>query len=167
MRVANFEALTKKFDTVLSDPSGNLFGRARYDEAVNYTILVISPPMRIILHEYFIGSNVIGQFLDTLKEIGDKLLRKMHFNKPPIEDCTYNPEICHICGVHFKCGDIKCVDNCHASGVMYGLAHQVCNLNNRSRYFILVLIHNAKNYDTHFILKNMPRQLYHVIRKNL
>ena len=70
----------------------------------------------------------------------------------------YDPDICHICKNRFTKNDIKCVDHNHITGVVRGLAHKQCNLNYRNRYFIPVVIHNSKNYDTHFILKKMSKK---------
>ena len=154
---ADFEALTKKIDTVLPSPSTTYSTPLEMHAVISYTILVIGPTDKILFHEYFAGPGAVGEFLATLKKLADKLLKIMHTNQPPMGDHVYDSQTCHICGVRFKDGEIKCLDHCHATGMMRGLSHRACNLNFRSRYFIPVIIHNAKNYDTHFILKNMPR----------
>ncbi|GBN66252.1 hypothetical protein AVEN_218089-1 [Araneus ventricosus] len=71
----------------------------------------------------------------------------------------YDKNVCHICGNTFKKGDIRCRDHYHWSsdGLITGMAHSSCNLNYRATYFIPVVIHNSRNYDTHLILKNLPK----------
>lgn len=50
-------------------------------------------------------------------------------------------------------------DHCHyGTGSIRGLAHQSCNLNYRSTYFIPIIIHNFQNYDSHLILKYLPQK---------
>ncbi|GFR16049.1 c2H2-type domain-containing protein [Trichonephila clavata] len=72
-------------------------------------------------------------------------------------EANYDKNTCHICKQKFKKDDIRVRDHYHwGSGYILGLAHQSCNLNYRATYFVPVVIHNSRNYDTHLILKNLP-----------
>lgn len=59
----------------------------------------------------------------------------------------------------FEPWEIKVRDHCHFSldGHIRGMVHQWCNLNIRSTYFLPVIIHNARNYDNHLIIKEIPK----------
>ncbi|GBN08354.1 hypothetical protein AVEN_87773-1 [Araneus ventricosus] len=163
---ADFESLTKKVHTVLPSSSTSYSAIIERHEAISYTIIVTDVGDEIVFHEYFVGENVIQQFLDTLKYLSQKLLKKMRDIAPMIEnpDSTYDSTICHICKQKFKLGEIRVRDHCHfGEGYIRGLGHQSCNLNYRATYFIPVIIHNARNYDTHLILKNLPADFAKII----
>ncbi|MFM2392193.1 MAG: hypothetical protein RLZZ546_170 [Bacteroidota bacterium] len=56
----------------------------------------------------------------------------------------------------------KVRDHCHLTGKYRGAAHSKCNLKNRYPRFIPVVFHNAKNYDSHIILKNIVKNIKRV-----
>lgn len=163
---ADFEALTRKISVALPDPKNTYSEPIEMHEAVSYAIVVIDEANSIYFHEYYCGLDAVEQFLITLKSVSEKLLERMHVNESPIESdrCYYDADICHICHKKFKEKDIKCVDHNHISGVIRGFAHQACNINFRNRYFIPVVIHNAKNYDTHFIIKKITKKFANNIK---
>ena len=59
---------------------------------------------------------------------------------------TYNPHLNVLCRKSITPGDIKTRHHEHffGEGEIVALAHQSCNLNYRSTYFIPILIHNLK-----------------------
>ncbi|GIX82573.1 c2H2-type domain-containing protein [Caerostris extrusa] len=124
-------------------------------EAVSYTIIATDVEERLIFHEYYAGENVIQNFLNTLK-FSRKNPKKMHSVMPMVENpnTVYDLNTCHICKKNSKWVIYGVRDHCHwGSGYINGLAHQSCNLNYRATYFVPVVIHNSRNYDTHLILK--------------
>ncbi|XP_054723795.1 uncharacterized protein LOC129233892 [Uloborus diversus] len=161
-----FESLTRKVSTVLPCPSQSYTSVTERHEAISYSIIVTDVDDNIIFHEYFSGENVIKEFLNTLNEISKKLLKKMHQTAGMIENInsSYDPDKCHICKKKFLSNEIRVRDHCHwGMGYIRGLAHQSCNLNYRATYFIPVIIHNSRNYDSHLILKNLTPDVIRAI----
>ena len=58
---------------------------------------------------------------------------------------------CHICQKEFQKGDH---DHDHVTGKFRGAAHEVCNLNYYPKRFFPVIIHNLRNYDSHFLIRS-------------
>lgn len=52
----------------------------------------------------------------------------------------------------------------HISGVIRGFAHKACNITFKNRYLIPVVIHNSKNYDSHFIILKMFKKFANSIK---
>ncbi len=158
---ADFECLTRKIQTAFPSPGQSHTTAIEQHVPVSYTLLVIDVKDTIVFHEYFCGENVMEHFFTTLGEIRSKILRKMKACLPLTETSTehYNDNVCHICRKSFVKGDIRVRDHCHwGDGHMRGLAHQSCNLNYKITYFIPVVIHNFRNYDSHLLLKHMPEK---------
>ena len=65
---------------------------------------------------------------------------------------------CHICGKKYTDKDVRVRDNCHITGKFRGSTHQECNLKLRIKpedTKILVLFHNLRGYDSHFIMQQI------------
>ena len=59
---------------------------------------------------------------------------------------------CHMCGLKFKESDTKVRDHDHRTGDFRGAAHAKYNINYlSSRFFLPVLTHDFKGYDSHLI----------------
>lgn len=67
---------------------------------------------------------------------------------------------CHICGKAYTESDVRVRDHCHLTGKYRGSAHSDCNLNYKVSRHVPVVFHNLSNYDAHFIIsavaKNIP-----------
>ena len=156
---ADFEALKCKVSSALPNPSVTYRFPVEIHEPVSYTILVIGGEDAILFHEHYRGLDAVDQFLITLRYVSETLLKKMHVNKPPhVGGIYYDPDVCHICKKGFKEKEIKCLEHDHLTGTVRGMAHQACNINYRNTFFIPVVIHNCRNYDSHFILKKMSKK---------
>lgn len=85
----------------------------------------------------------------------------------PLEDKiseAINKNMCHICKKKFQHSDIRVRNHHHTLPLgIIGYAHQSCNLAYQTTYTIPVIIHNLKNYDSHFILKEIPSNLFNNI----
>ncbi|UYV75613.1 PLSCR3 [Cordylochernes scorpioides] len=73
-----------------------------------------------------------------------------------------NEQTCHICEKQLDI-KTKVIDHCHWSGRYRGAAHNICNLNYHNNSKFRCLLHGAKNYDNHFLIK----ALRHVPHKHL
>ena len=67
---------------------------------------------------------------------------------------------CHICDEPL--GVIRVRDHCHLTGNFRGAAHNECNLNfkyqmEQNRFFIPVVIHNLRGYDSHLIMNSIGK----------
>ena len=63
---------------------------------------------------------------------------------------------CHICQKAFAPEDDKdkkVRDHDHQTGKFRGAAHNKCNINYFSNRFLPVVMHNLRNYDSHFIIR--------------
>lgn len=169
---ADFECVCSKIPTVLPNTSKSFSCAFEKHTAVSYTLIVLDINDNIVFHEFYLGVDAVTKFLNTLKFVYSKVMEKMKTIIPMNTNLSaiYNENICHICGKEFIPGEIKTRDHCHYSGHIRGLAHQSCNINMRATYFLPVIIHNAKNYDNHLILKHIPEnyvQNIHIIPVNL
>ena len=71
-----------------------------------------------------------------------------------------------MCGRAFEAfkknrGALKCRDHCHITGAYRGAAHGSCNLRfnfDNNSYRVPVIFHNLKNYDAHFLIKDIYKQ---------
>ncbi|GFR23278.1 c2H2-type domain-containing protein [Trichonephila clavata] len=88
----------------------------------------------------------------------------MHNIEPMIFSNAVLKYRCHICDQVFKKTDIIVRDHCHFTGIFRGFAHNTCNLQYQKRYFIPVIIHNLKGYDSHLILKQLSDKYAKSIR---
>lgn len=170
---ADFECICSKIHTVLPNTGESFVFPFEKHTAVSYTLIVLDINDAIIFHEFYVGSDAVANFLNTLKIVYKKVMTKMKKIIPMNTNlrALYNENVCHICGNEFNPGDIKTRDHCHwTDGHIRGLAHQSCNINMRAAYFLPVMIHNGKNYDNHLILKEIPEnyaQNIYIIPVNL
>ena len=51
--------------------------------------------------------------------------------------------------------DDPVIHHCHSSGMIFGIAHSMCNLKAQLTRFLPVFFHNLSRYDSHHILKNI------------
>jgi hypothetical protein len=112
------------------------------------------------------GSDCMDIFHKTLKNISIDIKEKLKTNKP-LEMSKFDKKIfnnsthCHIC--EQELGSDRVRDHCHMTGQFRGAAHNECNINfNYGDYKIPLLIHNLKNYDAHFIISTIPKEMNNI-----
>ncbi|GFV17556.1 c2H2-type domain-containing protein [Trichonephila clavipes] len=107
------------------------------------------------------GENVVEKFFVELKEISSKLIAELkRVNKIEVNDSSsYSEYRCVFCCEFFDAKSIRVRHHSHDSNRVLGMAHQLCNLLHRKTFFIPVVIHNSRNYDTHLLLKHLPKNI--------
>ena len=157
---ADFECICSKISTVLPNTDTSFTCPFEKHIAVSYTLVVLDINDTIVFHEFYVGPDAVIKFLDTLKDVYNKVMKEMKKQLPMNTNlkANFNENVCHICLKEFLPGEIKTRDHDHFSndGQIRGIAHQSCNINLRVTYFLPVIIHNSKNYDNHLILKHIP-----------
>ena len=111
------------------------------------------------------GENAVYKFMEKMLEEVEycKGIVKKRFNKPLI--MTENDELCfklmnkwHICSKKYTGKNVRVSDHCHITGKFRGSAHQECNLKLRIKpedIEILVILHNLRGYDSHFMMQQI------------
>ena len=64
-----------------------------------------------------------------------------------------NADKCYICNKNTPKKDIRVRDHCHIIRKYRGSTHQDCYINYRLTDKILVIFHNLREYDSHFIMQ--------------
>lgn len=110
------------------------------------------------------GPNAIKWFVDELSDIAnyvDSVLSKNVELKMSLEEeeIFKKSEECWICEKKFTETDIRVKDHCHSNGVFRGAAHNSCNITYQEARHIPIVFHNLSNYDAHFIIKEIARNI--------
>ncbi|UYV70201.1 hypothetical protein LAZ67_7002162 [Cordylochernes scorpioides] len=133
----------------------------------SYCYIVVDPESNIVHKEIYRGENPAEKFLLSLFSTVSKL--KERLRKYPSVDMNeqqkndfLNEQTCHICKKQLDI-KTKVIDHCHWSGRYRGAAHNICNLYYHNNSKFRCLLHGAKNYDNHFLIK----ALRHVPHKHL
>ena len=111
------------------------------------------------------GENAVFKFIEEmLEEVNycEKVTRN-NFNKPlkmTIEDEQHfkQTDKCNICNKKYSIKDVRVRDHCHITGKYRGSAHQECNLKLKTKPELktkLVIFHNLRGYDSHFIMRTI------------
>ncbi|GFT07975.1 c2H2-type domain-containing protein, partial [Nephila pilipes] len=155
---ADFECLLSKISTTLPDPSKSFTSSIEKHIPVSFAFVVVDHENDILYHKYYAGEHIIEIFFSELKAISLKLLRELkRVNKIEVDDITsYSPYRCVFCREFFDANSIRVRHHSHDSNHVLGLAHQLCNLLHKKTFFIPVIIHNSRNYDSHLLLKHLP-----------
>ena len=103
------------------------------------------------------------QMLEEVKWCKSKM--KKHFNKPlkmtkENETDFQQSTKCHICDNQYTDKDVRVRDHCHITGKYRGSAHEDCNLKLQIKpeeIKILVIFHNLRGYDLHFIMQEIGK----------
>ena len=162
---ADFEAITEKVSGC--QPSAEKSSTDKYQQhtACSYGYKLVccyddyySKPVKI-----YRGEEPMNKFMHEMLEEVDycKATMRKHFRKPLVmsddeEDTFKAAEVCHICGEQYEEKDVRVRDHCHVTGKYRGCAHQDCNLKlelNPNNVKILVIFHNRRGYDAHFIMQ--------------
>ena len=190
---ADFEALTKKIDTCIPNNDKSYTNPYQEHKTCGYGYKLVchqdqkySKPVSI-----YRGKNVVKNFIESIyREVSNcKRVIKKHFNKPLImtsenELDFQNSTHCYICEKEYSDEDNFIMnkgkkieiknhpvrDHCHITGKYRGSAHNCCNLQLRldpDNLKILVIFHNLKGYDSHFIIKTLGKNFnINVIAQN-
>ncbi|GFT01554.1 c2H2-type domain-containing protein [Trichonephila clavipes] len=158
---ADFECLLSKFPTTLPNPTKSFTTPIEKHIPVSYAFVVVDYENDILYHSYYAGENVVEKFFVELKEISSKLIAELkRVNKIEVNDSSsYSEYRCVFCCEFFDAKSIRVRHHSHDSNRVLGMAHQLCNLLHRKTFFIPVVIHNSRNYDTHLLLKHLPKNI--------
>jgi len=107
--------------------------------------------------------DVCAKFVKKVMDVADKIKQGIEL------DITFTSEDsklfnsatkCCVCDVPFKIKELKVRNHCPKTGKYKGAAHSKCNYKcTNSRDKISVFFHNAKGYDSHFILQSLSKVL--------
>ena len=81
---------------------------------------------------------------------------KKHFNKELVMTKEDNENFKNFAKYWICDNDVKVKDRCRISG-KYRWSHRDCNINVKLNGKILVVFHNLKSYDSHFIMQKLGR----------
>lgn len=167
----DFECLLKKTDKSITNKT-QIY---QTHEPISFCLTVIKGESEIFYHNYFRGKNIMKIFYKILKNLEDKIFKILNniikMNElSDGENSEFNSAtICYLCEKEFSEQDYKVKDHCHLSGKYRGAAHNSCNLQFQLPKKIPLIIHNAKGYDSHFIIANLNKSVFkkcEIIPKN-
>ena len=160
--VADLESSLEPFSTALPNTThSSTTPIARHvPNSASYKVVSTDPrfysPPRV-----FKGENCIEHFIDALQDDARKITKILDVNVPHgVPDDERRAMIdaateCFLCKGPPSPNDPFVLDHLHTDGSVRGILHNSCNINyNPDKTHINVLIHNAKSYDTHFILSH-------------
>jgi hypothetical protein len=112
-------------------------------------------------YKQFVGDDCVINFMLELKCIAEDCIKEMQKNERMVmEEADWKAfkkaKCCHICQKAFDPEDDKdkkVRDHDHQTGKFRGAAHNKCNINYFSNRFLPVVMHNLRNYDSHFIIR--------------
>ncbi|UYV83394.1 hypothetical protein LAZ67_23000867 [Cordylochernes scorpioides] len=133
----------------------------------SYCYIVVDPESNIVHKEIYCGENPAEKFLlslfSTVSKLKERLRNYISFDMNEQQKIDFlNEQTCHICKKQLDI-KTKVIDHCHWSGRYRGAAHKIYNLNYHNNSKFRCLLHGAKNYDNHFLIK----ALRHVPHKHL
>ena len=152
---ADFECLLKPSEKQISK---KMFEYQSHDP-ISFCIVVIQNNKKIFDFKYYRGIDAMKQFFSKLKSIEYEIMKIFYDEKPLIMTDRDQQEFtktldCYFCQKPLNSDKVR--DHCHISGKYRGAAHRNCNLQAKQSFKIPLMIHNAKNYDAHFIIRNIP-----------
>ena len=164
---ADFEAITEKISGC--QPNNNKSHTEAYqkhtDCGYGYKLVCCYDDKSSKPTKTYRGEKAVYKFMEAmLDEVKYcKKIVKKEFNKPlritkEDEEKFQKAEECHICDKKYTDKDIRVRDHCHITGKYRGSSHQECNLKlrvNPEEVKILVIFHNLRGYDSHFIMQEI------------
>ncbi|GFS98101.1 c2H2-type domain-containing protein [Trichonephila clavipes] len=152
--------LLSKFST-LPNPTKSFTTPIEKHIPVSYAFVVVDYENDILYHSYYAGENVVEKFFVELKGISSKFIAELRrVNKMEVNDSSsYSEYRCVFCCKFFDAKSIRVRHHSHDSNRVLGMEQQLCNLLHRKTFFIPVVIHNSRNYDTHLLLKHLPKNI--------
>ncbi len=161
---ADLESYTCKVQGPAKNPEQSSTHVYEAHEPSGFSYLVVcSDPRRVYEPVVYRGPDVIKELLCRLKnesdEINDLLQQVVPMKLTDEEERQFKAaENCYLCNQKLNYDAVR--DHCHLTGAYRGAAHNDCNLKLQFRsdkrnqsFFIPVIFHNLKGYDSHFIIK--------------
>ena len=106
------------------------------------------------------GKNAVYEFIQCIFKEYEycKRVMKKHFNKNLVMTVEENEEFerSNICWIFDKLIDFddKVRDHCHITGKYKGSSHWSCNINLKGSKKLVVIFHNLRGCDSHFVFKS-------------
>ena len=105
------------------------------------------------------------KFFESLREHAMKIInfkkKKINLLTKELQESYENAKICYIYKETFEIKNLKDKKYCkvrdhyHYTGAYRGAAHSICNLKYSVRKKVPIDFHNGRNYDYHFIIKEL------------
>jgi hypothetical protein len=128
-------------------------------KAVSYCILVYDIFGKLLFKRTKImKEGLMDNFFETLNKLSailESVLNKQAEAKISVQSAERLKAAtseCWVCLKDFEPGEQKCLDHCHYSGKVRGIAHEDCNLAMRRQKKVPIYIHNFGKYDQNFVL---------------
>ena len=153
---ADFECLTKKVCQVEPNEKLSYSMNTQIHKPACYSLVLIDDKRNIVYHKAYFGEDSVENFILSLKAIEKCILDYLKTNIPiKNENVSAFEHACHLCGKRFAKLDTWVRNHDHLSGEMLGKACQGCNLNYKLPFFVPVVMHNLRGYDSHLILQKI------------
>jgi hypothetical protein len=158
----DFEASQKKPEFAcrkcVNEPCSHKTIIETQQEPITYSMIIIETATnKIVDMKTYTGDDCANHLINHLLSIEKKLIADM--TKYPKYNFTKqerrmikNSKVCHICEKDFFDGEEKVGDHCHTTGILFGAAHNLCNLQRKTNTNIPMFCHNLQGYDSHFII---------------
>ena len=128
-------------------------------DPITYSVIIIETATnKVIDKQTYTGDDCANHLINHLLTIETDILEKMKrfptykFTKKE-RRMINNSDVCHICEKEFFDGEEKVGDHCHTTGILFGAAHNLCNLQRKVKTNIPLFCHNLQGYDSHFIIQ--------------
>jgi hypothetical protein len=156
---ADTEALIPEEDFDLENTANTHVNQIH--QAISMCFVLKSPiPELDGLMFLYTGEDVVTKFLLALIEMEKKIKEylfddmRMIFTIQDQQDFDSSIE-CYMCKKPFTNGNFKVRDHDHFTGNFRGAACNLCNMKNRKQYKIIVVFHNFRGYDEHFLIDKL------------
>ena len=175
---ADFECYTKPIAGCSDNPNKSSTRKYQHHVPSGYSYIVVGAQENLIQKPVvYRGTNVVEHFLDSLiqeeQKIGEFLQRSSPLLITEEQEREFqNASDCHICGEPLGLDRVRdhnhidFGDGSEKASNYRGAAHSICNLNfkfksgsynQKDSYFIPIIMHNSKQYDTHLIMQALGK----------
>lgn len=151
----DFECFIQKMNSVEPSPNISYNIQTQQHEPFSYGLILVDDNSKIIYHKFYCGTDVVENFLRTLKSIAKCIMTYMKRDLSMLKDNRIFPNNCHLCGKQFTSKDIIAINHNHITGEKLGKSCISCNLNYKRSYYVPIVLHNLSGYDSHLILKKI------------
>ena len=121
---------------------------------------------------YYSGPEVMSKFFQHLESERNRICQILKRNMPmreltPLEDKRFREsQTCESCQNAYTLSNRKVHHHCHITSAFIAPVCNNCNLQLKPKkhvtdYVIVLIAHNAKNYDFHLLLKHLPPRFKH------
>ncbi|GBO03861.1 hypothetical protein AVEN_192279-1 [Araneus ventricosus] len=158
--VSDFECMLSKVSSAAPNVQKSFTYALEKHIPLSYAMIVIDQDDKVIHHNYYVGTDAVEHFLKMAKDLAFRLIKKLKtVSEIELDDSSmYDSSKCVICHKKFKNNDKIVRHHLHHENVVAGKAHQMCNLQYKKTFFIPVVIHNSKNYDSHLLFQYLPKE---------